>query len=1048
MRFLDQQTQLHCRVAAVLRQIRRLWLRRSLIVGILTLAGLGVRATAAEAPLPETIQFNRDIRPVLSDKCYYCHGPDKNKRKAKLRLDTREGLFAPRSDVTPVVPGQLEQSEVFHRITTSDMDDHMPPPESGKKLSAHQIALLKRWIAQGADWEGHWAYLAPVRHALPEVRQQDWPLNPIDDFILARLEKEKLDPSQEADRRTLLRRLKFDLTGLPPTPAELAAFEKDASPDAYDRLVDRLLDSPHFGERMAMYWLDVVRYADTDGYHSDNYRSVWPYRDYVIGAFNQNLPFDQFTTEQLAGDLLPEPSRRARIASTYNRLGRTTEEGGAQPKEYLAKYAADRVRAVATVWLGSTMACCECHDHKFDPFKTKDFYRMEAFFADVKEQGVGKPEPVKIPTSAQETKLQQLDQQMVALTQQLDTPTADLEASQAKWEAKLQADRAAGRLGWTVIKPVEFVSQHGATLKLLDDHSLLAEGKNPDKDVYQIKLRTEREHLTGLRLEALTHPSLTHGRLSRANGNFVLTEVEVAVTAKDATNSRPVSIASALADFAQKDYPISAAIDGKADTGWAVEGHVKAADHQAVFIFKEPIAGGPGTILTVTLKHESQFKQHNLGRFRLAVISVDQPGLGKDGLPDEIATILGVTKDQRTGQQHQELAKYYRSMAPELDPVRDQLAQTKQARKEFEESIPTTLATVTVKPRTIRVLPRGNWQDDSGEIVTPAVPEFLPHQDIKDRRATRLDLAKWLVSRDNPLTARVFVNRLWKLFFGTGISRTLDDFGAQGEWPLHPELLDWLAVEFEESGWDVKHIVRLIVTCQTYRQGSKPREDLREIDPHNRLLARQSRFRLDAEMVHDNALAISGLLVDQIGGPSVKPYQPAGYWAQLNFPKRKWEQDDGPSLYRRGLYTFWCRTFLHPSLLAFDAPSREECTAERETSNTPQQALTLLNDPIFVEAARVLAAKVIEEGGKTLPARLNWTFQRALNRPPEAAEARLLDTFYHKERERYAADPDAAKKLLSVGDEKVPAGLDVSELAAWSSVARVVLNLHETIERF
>ncbi len=1016
---------------------------KSLFLGCLLLAS-NAFARTSEAP-PRTVQFNRDVRPLLSDRCYACHGPDKNARKGKLRLDLREEAIK-----KAVTPGDVAGSLLIQHITSKDPDEVMPPPDSGKKpLSKSEIELLKRWVAQGAQWEAHWAFIKPERPSVPKAAADKTRIvNPVDSFILARLEKEELKPATEADRRTLIRRLSFDLTGLPPTPEEVRVFVEHKHPKAYEQLVDRLLASPHFGERMAMYWLDLVRYADTDGFHADNYRSVYPYRDYVINIFNHNVPFDRFTIEQLAGDLLPNATTPQKIASTYNRLNRTTEEGGAQAKEYLAKYAADRVRTTSTTWMGATMGCCECHDHKFDPYSTKDFYSFEAFFADIKEQGVGKPEGSLVPNDAQAAELKRFDTLIGDLDKTLVTPTDQLIAAQTAWETKTLVELNAGRLGWSPQKPEALVSTNGTTLTARDDLSVLASGENPDKDNYSVTLRTDREHITAIRLEVLTDPSLDNQSLSRGGGNFVLTGFEVEMPGTDGTTNQPVKIASAIADYSQKDFPVTAAIDDKRDTGWAVDGGSKATNHQAAFIFAKPIVGGSGTSLIVRLKHESKFKQHNIGRFRLALISVNKPALTESGLSDDLVEALRKPGNDRSTGQTEALSKYFLGIAPELDPVRGQLATTRIEKDEFVKTVPMSLVPVSIEPRVMRVLPRGNWMSDAGEIVTPALPHFLVHPGNQTERLTRLDLARWLTSRDNPLTARVFVNRLWKLYFGTGISKTLDDFGAQGEWPKHPDLLDWLAVEFMDSGWDIKHMVKLMVMSNTYRQSSDADEKLRERDPFNRLLARQSRFRLDAEMVRDNALAVSGLLADKIGGPSVKPYQPAGYWDQLNFPKRTYTNDHGDSAYRRGLYTFWCRTFVHPSLVAFDAATREECTVERIASNTPLQALVLLNDPTYVEAARVLAVKIMMDGGGSVDDRINWTFTRALERKPRPEEQRKLNELYRKQLDHYAADKDSAKKLVSVGEWPVNKELNVAELAAWTAVARVMLNLNETIARY
>lgn len=1012
-------------------------------------AGRSTAAAPADRPqLPETIEFNRDIRAILADNCYACHGPDKNKREAELQLDSFESATAARDDGPALVPGQPDKSVLLARVTHADPELRMPPSGSGKSLTPRQVALLRRWIEQGGKYQQHWSLIKPVRPAIPTVRTPAWVRNPVDAFVLARLDQENLAPTTDADKRTLIRRLSFDLLGLPPSPEEVDAFLADNSPQAYERLVDRLLESKHYGERMATYWLDVVRYADTAGYHSDNHRDLAPYRDYVIRAFNQNKPFDQFTIDQLAGDLLPQATNEQRIASGYNRLLQTTEEGGAQPKEYTAKYAADRVRNTSVIWLGITMGCCECHNHKFDPFTIRDFYSMQAFFADVAEKAVGRQDQTPIPTPEQEAQLAEIDQRLASLRGQLEADSPELAAEQTAWEAQARADLAANRSAWTPLKPEKVESSGGQTMTVLDDLSVLAGGaNNPDQETYAVTIRPTDKRVTGLRLETLTHDSLANKSLSRANGNFVLTEVEVEWTAAPGEAAKRIELVNPQADFSQNGHGIATAIDGKLDTGWAVEGHLRAGDHKAVFPFKKPLEVDPAAVLTIRLRHTSQFAKHNVGRFRISLTAADQPSLSEAGLSPELASAVQAEPDKRTDAQKAALRKHFRGIAPRLATVREQLAAAEKAREALVKSFPMTLVTTAVAPRTVRVLPRGNWLDDSGEVVTPAVPVSLASLDVGERRATRLDFARWLTAPENPLTARVFVNRLWKLTFGQGIVKTLEDFGTQGEWPSHPELLDWLAVEFRDSGWNVKHVHKLMLMSHAYQQSSSADAKVREIDPNNRLLARQSRFRLDAEFVRDNALAISGLLSRKVGGPSVKPYQPAGYWANLNFPTREWQNDHGDNLYRRGVYTYWCRSFLHPSMLAFDAPSREECVAERPRSNTPLQALVLLNDPTYVEAARVLAARALAQGGANDTDRVHFIYRQALQRGPRDDESKLLIELLGKHRAHYMADKAAAEQLVTTGESPAPANVDRTELAAWTSVCRAVLNLHEVVTR-
>jgi hypothetical protein len=839
------------------------------------------------APIKQPpISYSRDIRPIFANSCFTCHGADPGQRKADLRLDVRAVAVK-----DAIVPGKASESPLIERVTSTDPDEQMPPPKAKKpRVTPEMAAKLRRWIDEGAKYETHWAYTAPKRPAVPPPpdksrdesdtalkgtvpfsltrksgQSPEWSRNEIDRFVAVAHAQHNLRPSPDADPRTLLRRLSLDLTGLPPSPDESDAFAADHSAAAYEKSVDRLLASPQFGERMAMYWLDVVRYADTGGYHSDNERSVWLYRDYVVKAFNDNRPFDRFTVEQLAGDLLPHATREQKIASGYNRLLQTTEEGGAQAKEYTAKYAADRVRNTATAFLGSTMGCCQCHDHKYDPFTTKDFYSFAAFFADVREKAIQRQDETPMPTPEQAVRLKDFDKQIAAATKELAAANKEVPASQADWE-------------------------------------------------------------------------------------------------------------------------------------------------------------------------------------KLAESGQGKSGEGKQKLSDKVAAALKTAAADRTPNEAKVLKTYYDGKVAAKSPLLKKIEQLRAKKAQYLSQVPSTLITVSVRPRIVRIQPRGNWQDDSGQIVTPAIPEFLGKLDVKGR-ATRLDLARWMVARENPLVARVLVNRLWRLLYGEGLVRTCGDLGTQGALPTHPELLDWLAVELMDSGWNVKHVMKLMVMSRTYQQTSRSTPELDRVDPTNTWLARQGRYRMDAETVRDNALAISGLLSLRQGGPPVKPYQPAGYWAYLNFPIREWQNDHGENQYRRGLYTFWQRTFLQPSLLAFDACTREESAVDRPRSNTPLQALALLNDPTYVEASKVFAARIVREGGSKEPERLRYAYRRALQRDPTTAESDLLLELYRRHLVQYQADGKAAVALLNVGDAKPPADVNPAELAAWTSVARVVLNLHETITR-
>ena len=995
------------------------------------------------------IRFNRDIRPLLSDNCYRCHGPDADAREAGLRLDLEEEAVRDRGGYRAIDRDRPARSRLLSRITARDPSERMPPPASGKSLAPEEIGLLTRWIESGAGWEGHWAWQPPVRPPVPEAGHPGWRGHPVDRFIAARLERENLEPSPSADRRTLIRRLSLDLRGLPPTATEVERFVGDGDPFAFERVVDRMLASPAFGERMAVHWLDLVRYADTVGYHGDQPYSVWPYRDYVIGAFNRNLPFDRFTREQIAGDLLESATREQRVASGYNRLHRITAEGGAQEGEYLAKYAADRVRTTASVWMGSTLGCAECHDHKFDPFTARDFYSFAAFFADLKERGFyggNQWEPrMPLPDPRQERELARLDASIADLEAVLSTPTEELVGGQLAWEERVRSLEEAGALIWAPLPPAGATAREGTELRILADASVLATGANPEKEVYRVILPAGGAPLSALRLEALPHPSLDGGSLSRGGGDFVLTGFEVTVGSGD--RRRTVSVARARADFSRKGYEVARAIDGRADTGWAVEGGERKERRVAVFTFAEPLVPAEGESLHVTLRHESSHARHNLGRFRLSGIALEDPGLEETGLPPDIHRAILVPWADRDPETVEALADHWWERTPILDETRRRLARARDRRKRLQEEIPTMLVSRSVAPREMRILPRGDWMDRSGEVVDPALPVFLAGSSPGGERLSRLDLADWLVARDNPLTARTFVNRLWQLHFGRGLSRVPDDLGSQGEWPTHPELLDWLAVEFMESGWDVKHMVRLLVTSRAWRQSSTASRWLRDRDPGNELFARQTAFRIDAEFVRDMMLSLSSLGVDTLGGPSARPHQPPGYYAQLNFPRRTYQADTGPGRYRRGLYTHWQRTFLHPGMKAFDAPSREECTALRPRSNTPLQSLALFNDPSHVEAARAFAVRIVSRGEGEAPDRVRWAFRQALGRSPRPAEAEVLLRLFSESRGRYAADPEAAAELAPVSrssTEEAPPG----DLAAWTMVARALMSLHETITRY
>jgi len=999
----------------------------------------------------ETVAFNRDIRPIMSDTCFHCHGFDAKSRKGGLRLDLREeALKAGKSGALAIVPGKPDESEVIKRLFTPDEDDRMPSKESHKTLTPAQKELFRRWIAQGAVYEAHWAYVplkAPAVPAMPAGGR-----NPIDAFVGAKLAEKGLTPSPEAGKERLLRRLALDLTGLPPTPAEVAAFVADTAPDAYEKQVDRLLASPHYGERMAVWWLDIARFADTVGYHGDQNQRIFPYRDYVINAFNANKPFDAFTREQLAGDLLPGATEEQKVASGYNRLNMMTREGGAQPKEYIAKYGAERVRSVSAAWLGSTFGCAECHDHKFDPIKSADFYSLQAFFADVKQWGVyadyaytpepelkgvnnDSPFPPEIRTTSPYLLKQdaRARREIAEFAQAKTIPTKVAawmdslrgfvgknpdgwmrpagafevrKAAMAPAPAKKGAKPAANPAAEAVVKPSPQALAAGQPVVL---KKALAKGED-----LVVSLRPGALRVAAIRLALPEAPAGTRSSLtvSFAVRNAAGKERKLAAGVADANVKDARFNGGAEILGLGNTWTSTAPGDGVAAAVWLLDTPVDLADGDSLIVALEGVGTQP---------------------IQVAVT----PFGGHD--PLTVGTIPKSAAEQAVA--------YLCSVQPDRGDVEQVKAMAAKLR-EYRRGVAWSLVTEARAPLTVRVLPRGNFLDTSGPVVLPATPSFLPGrlQSTEARRLTRLDLANWLTSKENPITARTFTNRLWQIFHGTGLSAALDDLGSQGEPPSHPELLDWLALEFRDHGWDVKRLVRLMVTSRTYRQGSGLRPELKDIDPNNRLLASQNPRRLDAEFVRDNALAIAGLLnAADIGGPSVKPYQPDGFYEPLQFPNRRYVASGDAEQWRRGLYMHWQRMFLHPMLVNFDAPARDECVALRSSSNTPQQALTLLNDPTFVEAARTFAARLLARpAGED---RLDLAFRLATGRGIKPAERAPLEKLIADQQAYYAANPAEAAKLLKVGFTPAPAG-DPAQLAAWTQACRVLLNAHETITRY
>jgi hypothetical protein len=1025
-------------------------------------------------PTPARVEFNRDIRPIFADICFQCHGPDKAKRRASLRLDTESGAFAERGGSRLLVPGDPTRSLLYQRLTASDTKERMPPVQTGRKLTPAQIDLFRRWIEDGASWQKHWSLIPPQRPSVPSVSDSAWMRNPVDAFILARLEREGLAPSPPAEKTTLIRRVTLDLTGLPPTPAEVDAFLADRSPDAYEKVVNRLLASPRYGERMAAPWLDAARYADTNGYQNDGERTMWRWRDWVIDAFNHNLPFDQFTIEQLAGDLLPNATLEQKIATGFNRNHRGNAEGGIIPEEYAVEYVVDRVDTTATVWLGLTMGCARCHDHKYDPIRQKEFYQVFAFFNNVPENGKAvkygnSPPMLRSPTRHQQEQFAALDRNLATAENAFTKLVPELAAAQAKWEKSgtpgaliewspsvgllahypLDGD-ARDRVGpsrggqWKEGAAAYTEGQIGKA-GAFDGRSFLDAGDVANFGYFD-KFSCgawiyPNDAQGGAVLSRMNDTAEAEGYNLHLEGGKVQVNLvkrwlddAIRVETEQSLSPRQWHHGFMTYDGSRTAKGIKIYVDGRPQRL-----RVMLDELNQTFNSTEPLRiGSRGT--------GSRFRGAiDDVRIYDRVLSEDE--VGWLATTDTITQIVALPARQRSNQQVGKLRAYFlEKHAPE--PIRrawQHVLALRQERERFLERIPTTMVMEEMSPpRDTFVLIRGQY-DKRGEMVAAGIPGSLPPLPSGVKQ-DRLGFARWLVDPSNPLTARVAVNRYWQMYFGTGLVKTVEDFGAQGEWPSHPELLDWLATEFMRTGWDIKALQKTIVLSATYRQSSKVTPALLQKDPENRLLARGSRLRLPAEMIRDQALAASGLLVERLGGLSVRPYQPVGLWKELTGTV-EYEQDHGASLYRRSLYTFWKRTVAPPAMLTFDAAGREMCIVRESRTNTPLQALTLLNDVTYVEAARVLAQRVLLNGSLTPEERLARAFQLATARRPRPTEVQVLRDSFQHHWVRYQADPAAARQLLSVGESPRPKQLDVAELAAYTAVANLILNLDEVITK-
>jgi len=1004
----------------------------------------------------QKVEYSVHIRPILKAKCYDCHGPDSS--EAGLRLDFKQAAFDGGDSGPVIVPGKSAESKLVHLVAELEPGHRMPPEDAGQPLTAGEIGLLRAWIDAGANWpdgidsvasvrreSDHWAF-QPIKDVdPPQVQQQEWVRGGIDNFILAKLEAEGVKPSPEADRTTLIRRLYLDLHGLPPSPEAVQAFLSNTSPQAYEELVEELLAAPAYGERWARHWLDVARYADSDGYEKDRPRPhAWRWRDWVIDALNRDLPFDRFTIEQIAGDLLGDATTEQVVATGFHRNTLVNREGGTDKEEDRVKRTVDRTNTLGEVWLGLTVGCAQCHTHKYDPLTQREYYQLYAFFnsLDEREIGAAYPEQMEKYKAAKAA----FDREHAPVVEKLRRYEREqLPAAQAKWEETYAGKTAS----WQVVTPTSADSQHGASLQIANDSSILAGGVNKVADVYTIEATTPVENITGVRLEVLPHESLpAQGPGRSANGNFVLTDFQLQASRNGKLQAVP--LAKAQADFSQDGWPVAAAVNKNAEDGWAVSPQF-GKQHTAVFEVAEDLQIGPGSKLQFTLHHNYKTNPHNIGRFRLSVTGAPRP-LRLDGLPGEVAQALAIDKARRSKKQQEAIAKYYRSVDPELEKLQ-QIVQkhAKQAPQDPNQQIKARAIATRQPMRDTRILIRGDFLSP-GNPVERNTPAVLPPLKSKQQEPpSRMDLARWLVSDENPLTSRVTVNRVWQRYFGRGIVPTVNDFGTQGELPSHPGLLDWLAGEFRKNGWSLKWLHRTIVTSATYRQSSAARPELTERDPYNSWLARQNRLRVEAEIVRDLALAASGLLHQQIGGPSVRPPQPPGLDKLGYAGQVRWQTSAGTDRFRRGLYTFFQRTVPYPMLLTFDAPDSNTACTRRERSNTPLQSLTLWNDPVFFQCAQHLGRRIAaydtsaSQGIGATEQRLEYAFLVCFAREPSADELAVARDLYEQQLALCRQDAEASKQI--VGSTPVPENVSIPDLAAWVMVGRTLLNLDEFITK-